>query len=257
MFSRLFGSKKQDKTQGGTKTPKVSDFSFLGVDMHSHFIPGIDDGAQNIEESIGLIERVQQMGYKGVVTTPHMKIDHYPNNPKIIKEGEAVLRQALAERGINFPVRAAAEYFIDDHFMNILENEELLTIRGNEVLVEISFMFEPIMFTDLLFRIQTKGYRPILAHPERYTFYHSNMDKYNELVDRGCYLQLNLNSLTGYYGKSTKVVAEQLLAKGMYDYCGSDMHNQKHADVLESILRKPDVLGLLQEQQFRNLFIDV
>lgn len=256
MFSRLFGSKKKEKIETAYNgNPLVSDFSFLGADMHSHYIPGIDDGAQNMEDSIAMIQRMQQMGYKRVVTTPHIKVDHYPNTSAIIQNGLAELKLALAERGIDMPVHAAAEYYIDDYFLQLLESEPLLPIWKNEVLVEISFMFEPIQLNEIIYRITTSGYQPIMAHPERYMYYHDNFDKYEELKNRGCYLQLNINSLTGYYGKPVKQVAEKLFDRGMYDYIGSDMHNTKHTDVVQSIMNNPDLMALLQSKPTRNTLI--
>lgn len=257
MFSRLFGSKKKEKIEeayhGG---PLVNDFSFLGVDMHSHFIPGIDDGAQTIEDSIALITKMKELGYKKLVTTPHIKVDHYPNTPSTILSGLAEVKEALAERGIDMLVHAAAEYYIDDYFMQLLDNEQLLTIWKNEVLVELSFMFEPVQVNEIIFKLTSKGYQPILAHPERYVYYHHDLDKYEELKNRGCYLQMNLNSLTGYYSKPVKHVAEKLFNMGLYDYVGSDMHHEKHANVLESITRNEDILPLLQSKPLRNPLIE-
>lgn len=256
MFSKLFGSKKKEKIETQYNgSPLVDDFSFLGADMHSHFIPGIDDGAQTVDESIEMITRMHQMGYSRIVTTPHIKVDHYPNTRETIEAGLAELKQAMAERGIDIPVHAAAEYYIDDHFLNLLENEPLLTIWKNEVLVEISFMFEPVQLNDIIYRICSKGYQPIMAHPERYLYYHQNFDKYEELKNRGCYLQMNLNSLTGYYGKQVKQTAEKLFSMGMYDYAGSDMHNIKHTDVVQGIQQNPDILPLLQSKPLRNILI--
>ena len=257
MFSRLFGSKKKEEiTQAYDGAPLVDDFSFLGADMHSHFIPGVDDGAQTVEDSIDLILRMQELGYNRIVTTPHIKVDHYPNTPHTIGAGLEEVKQAMAERGIHMPIHAAAEYFIDDYFVQLLNSDEpLLKVWGNEVLVEISFMFEPLQLGEVIFNMQTKGYTPIMAHPERYMYFHQDLDKYEELKNRGCYLQLNINSLTGYYGKPVKLVAEKLLDLGWYDYCGSDMHHIKHAEVLQSVAQRHEMIAKLQSKPFRNRMI--
>ena len=255
MFSKLFGSKKEKITEAYNGQPLVDDFSFLGADMHSHFIPGIDDGAQTVEDSIALLQRMQELGYRKIVTTPHIKVDHYPNTPASIMGGLELVKQAMPMYGINMHVHAAAEYFIDDYFLGLIDTQPLLTVRENEVLVEISFMFEPFNLGEILFKLRNSGYQPIMAHPERYMYYHHDLDKYRELKDRGCYLQLNLNCLTGYYGKPVKQVAEKLLEKGMYDYCGSDMHHIKHADVLNSIRSRQETMALLQSHPFRNTLI--
>lgn len=255
MFSRLFGSRKEKITTAYNGAPLKNDLSFLGADMHSHFIPGIDDGAQTIEDSIELITQLQALGYKRIVTTPHIKVDHYPNTTAIIQNGLADVRLALAQRGIDIPVHAAAEYYIDDYFLNLMDNEPLLTVWKNEVLVEISFMFEPIQLNEIIFKLTSMGYQPIMAHPERYMYYHHDMEKYENLRDRGCYLQLNINSLMGYYGKPVKQVAEKLFAMGLYDYVGTDMHNVKHADVVQAIAASPDMMAMLQSKPLRNPLI--
>lgn len=254
MLSKLFGFRKKESSvlDYAPENPAgYGDWSFIGTDMHSHLVPGIDDGAQTVEDSITLIRQLMAMGYRQIITTPHIKFDHYPNNRTTITGGLHILQNALKEVGIHIPIRAAAEYYIDDHFIQELEEVELLTVMDNQLLVEISFMFEPIRFSEILFRIQTKGYKPILAHPERYMFYHGNMDAYRAIKDKGCYLQLNLLSLTGYYGKGVKIAAEQLLAEGLYDYCGTDMHHIRHAEGMQKMLQS-GIMPLLQRYPFLN-----
>lgn len=238
MFSRFFKREKSEKEKyNDLPIPDNASFSFLGIDMHSHFIPGIDDGAKTIEDSITLLKSMEQMGYTSVVTTPHVMIDFYPNTNKTIREGLEKLKTAAREYNINLNINAAAEYYIDEYFADLLQKEPLLTVQKNEVLVEFSMMFEPPMLNGVLFNMQAKGYKPILAHPERYQSLHNNFDKYLELKDRGCYFQLNLLSLTGYYGSNVANAAGKLLEKGMYDYCGTDMHHEKHAAAVANILR--------------------
>lgn len=251
MFSRLFGSKKKDREKAGSDLPAHANWSFLGNDMHSHLIPGIDDGAQTIEDSVALIQQFQAMGFQGIVTTPHIKSDYFPNDPAIIMNGLNELRQGLAERQINFPVKAAAEYYVDERFMEMLEAAPLLTITRNELLIEFSFSFEPIRLSEILFKVQTKGYKPIIAHPERYNYYHQNFEAYKQLKDRGCLLQLNAIALTGYYGRTVKDVAERLLNEGMYDYCGSDMHHLRHAEAMQK-LGQSKVFNQLYNYPFMN-----
>jgi len=101
-------------------------------------------------------------------------------------------------------------------------------------------LFEPPMLHDAIFNLQQAGYKPVIAHPERYLFFHNQMGKYRELRDRGCLLQMNMLSITGYYGKHIKMVADELLKKGLYDYCGSDMHHQRHAGLLRELAGSKD-----------------
>lgn len=251
MFGRLFGNKNKDKHQSVKAAPEGADFSFLGTDMHSHLIPGIDDGAPTIEDSLTLIKEFQSMGYKSLVTTPHIKSDYYPNDPAIIMTGLNDLRQAMAENNVTIPIKAAAEYYVDERFMEMMEAGPLLTINNNEVLIEFSFVFEPMRLNDTLFKIQTKGYKPIIAHPERYNFFHQRPEVYRELKERGCLLQLNAIALTGYYGRPVKEIAEKLLRENLYDYCGSDMHHMRHAESLRKLMQSRS-FGALYHYPFLN-----
>jgi protein-tyrosine phosphatase len=246
MFSKLFRRKGREEDDGDKTAIPDSPYSFLGADMHSHFIPGIDDGAKTMEDSLALLRAMSDMGYNTIITTPHIMVDYYANTRQIIESGLQAVQEAVKQNNINITVRAAAEYYMDEHFSQLLEKEPLLTIHKNEVLVEFSMMFEPPSLADVIFSMQKAGYRPIIAHPERYMFFHKNFDKYSELKDRGCMLQLNLLSLSGYYGRNIKTIADDLLKKGMYDYCGSDMHHAKHAGALRNMAASKEYQALLR-----------
>lgn len=199
-----------------------------------------------------MISRFVAMGYSSIITTPHIKWDHYPNTTEIIQTGLAQLRVAMHEQGITIPIRAAAEYFIDDHFMELLEAGDLMTIHGKEVLVEFSFFSEPMNLAQILFQMQGRGWKPLLAHPERYEYLHRDMTNYNTFKDRGCLMQLNALSLTGYYGKGVKDAAEYMLKEGLYDYFGSDAHHIRHAEGMEK-LRSLKVFADLMKYPFKNM----
>lgn len=216
---------------------EAHDLSVLQCDMHSHLIPGIDDGSPDVDTSVMLVEGLIKLGYKKIITTPHLMSDLYPNNRTTIMNGYEKLGKALEQKKIDIPVRAAAEYFLDDHFDSLLEkNEPLLTVKDNLVLVEFSFASIPIDYKQKIFNLQMKGYKPILAHPERYAYLHKNMDVYEELRDSGCLMQVNLLSLIGYYGKSIAVAAEQLYKMGCIDLLGTDMHHDRHLENLNVTL---------------------
>lgn len=221
------------------KNPKSpsADWSFVNADMHSHILPGIDDGAQTIEDSLNLIEVMYHHGYRKMIATPHSSEDIYPNsNETIIRQRDAV-RLAVQEKGIDMEIEAAAEYMIDERFVKMVESgDQVLTIHEQKVLVEMSYLLESPYLHNGLFALQTHGYQPILAHPERYNFYHNHLEKYDELKEKGCLFQLNLIAFSGYYGKNVKKTASYLFEKGMYDYCGSDIHHLRHTSALNSVL---------------------
>ncbi len=162
--------------------------------------------------------------------------DMYPNTPEIIGEKLAEVRAAMKDVGLNIPIDAAAEYLMDEAFGEKIKAGSLLTLPGNRVLVEMSFVSAPPNLGQHIFQLQTKGYKVLLAHPERYLFFRDNFKKYKELKDRGVEFQLNLLSLVGYYGKPTQDNAKALLKAGMIDYLGSDLHHERHADNLERLL---------------------
>lgn len=207
------------------------------TDIHNHILPGIDDGAANVEESIVLIKEFGKLGVTEFIATPHIMNDYYPNTPESIAKALHELQEALAKGGLdNVKIRFAAEYMLDHSFMELMAKEKLLTLKKNLVLVEMSYFQPPINLKEILFNLQTKGYKPILAHPERYAFLHSkNLDQYIDLKNRGCYFQLNILSLIGHYGKNMQETAFKLLDANMIDYIGTDTHQKRHLEKLATI----------------------
>jgi tyrosine-protein phosphatase YwqE len=206
------------------------------VDIHSHLLPGIDDGAKNLNDSIELITRMRSFGIKNFVTTPHVLGDIYPNSSETILQKLAEVKEELSQKGIHdIHISAAAEYMMDEQFLERLQKKDILTLKDDFILVEMSFFNAPINLYDILFEIQLKGYKPVLAHPERYNFYHNDFENYYKLKKAGCVFQLNLLSLTEQYGKEVKKTGEKLLELGMYDYVGTDTHHQRHLDLLQNI----------------------
>lgn len=210
------------------------DFSVLNADMHSHLLPGIDDGAEDIEHSLELIKGMRELGYKKLITTPHVMWDMYKNSHEIILEKLALVKAAVKNAGIDVEIHAAAEYFLDEHVEELLRNKEpLLTISGNMVLAEFSLAFPALNIKDILFEMMMQGYQPIIAHPERYIYLERNKDFYTELKDTGCMFQLNLLSMSGHYGRSVTQLAEYLLKNGFYNLVGTDLHHAGHLEGLQ------------------------
>jgi tyrosine-protein phosphatase YwqE len=234
------------------KEETVYDFSQLQVDLHSHLIPGIDDGADTLETSLQLIRALQNLGFKQLYTTPHVMSDLYPNTKANILEGLQQLRQAVKAAGLEVEIGAAAEYYMDEYFENIIRNEEILALPHNRVLVEMSFVTAPPNLFHYIFKLQTKGYKPILAHPERYLFLKKNFSEYIRLKEYGCEFQLNILSLIGHYGKPVQEVAFKLLKNKMIDYLGTDLHHQRHAELLQEALHDRKVRDLLGSYEFAN-----
>lgn len=223
------------------------------IDIHSHLLPGIDDGATTFEDTLRLTQALQIFGVTQFITTPHI-IQHIWENTHagiIFKKVETI--QQLEKNNITIPFQAAAEYLMDDQFVRLFQSHDLLTLKDNYVLVEMSYINAPIQLYSILFDLQVAGYIPILAHPERYLFYHNNFNEYVKLKRAGCLFQLNLLSVVGYYGTQITKIAEQLLAKGMYDYVGSDVHHDNHIAAFEQKVKLKD-LAPLKEAIANNQF---
>lgn len=219
------------------KKKKVTpiDLSGIGADMHSHLLPGIDDGSPDVETSLQLIAGLQDLGYKKFITTPHILWDMYKNDAVSITSAHAKLKHALLQNNVDVPISAAAEYFLDDHFDELLETDTpLLPIYNNWVLVEFSFVTTPMNFKEKLFNMQMKGYQPVLAHPERYLYFMADRKWYDELKNAGCYFQLNILSLAGYYGKASLQLAHYLINKQYVNLLGTDCHHFRHLDALRN-----------------------
>lgn len=224
----------------------------LQTDIHSHLIPGIDDGSKTMDESVYLVKSLYEMGYRKLITTPHIMTDYYKNTPEIILSGLDKLREKLQQENIDIEIEAAAEYMLDDGFEEKLMNGKLLTFGSNYVLVEMSYMVEPINLASLLFEMQMQGYKVVLAHPERYNYWHGQFNKYQEMKDRNVFLQMNINSLTGWYSEASRKIAEKLISEDMIQFLGSDLHNEnylnelkksRHFAQLQSLLENPKILN--------------
>jgi protein-tyrosine phosphatase len=216
-----------------SKKSKPHRFPFR-TDIHSHLLPGIDDGVATVEESEQVIRHLMSMGFEGFVTTPHIN-EIFRNSPATIHESFARLRAHLESKGLNVPIQVAAEYYLDEHVMATLQKEEpFLTFGTRHLLFETNFLAEPYYLKNFLFQSISQGYRPVLAHPERYQY--MTMEKAEDIRGRGALFQINLLSLAGYYSRPIQKMAERLIENGWVDFLGSDCHNLLHARTLQSVL---------------------
>lgn len=235
----------------GKKEP-THNFAAIGTDMHSHILPGIDDGAKNIGDSLLLAKRFRELGYKKIVATPHVMADYFRNTPEIINRALDSLREALLKNNIDLPVDAAAEYYLDETFENKIAKKEVLTFGANYLLFELSFINSPHNLFEVIAKIQDAGYQPVLAHPERYPYFYNSIESYQQIKELGCFLQLNTISLTGYYGKGAKQTAEELIDNYCVDFLGSDMHHLRHADALKESLYLDRIQTILAQDHVKN-----
>ncbi|HSV88530.1 MAG TPA: CpsB/CapC family capsule biosynthesis tyrosine phosphatase [Bacteroidales bacterium] len=235
------------------KTPV--DLSPVETDMHSHLIPGIDDGAPDMATVITLLDLLSQMGFKKVITTPHIMKDLYRNSSEIILEGEAKVKEAIKEAGIPIDFKAGAEYLVDDGFTRLVEQKDLLTISDNYLLIELPYFSPPAQLSEILFELQLAGYKVILAHPERYAYWHGHFGRYEDLHARGLYFQLNIISLSGYYSSHIRKLSQKLIDARMIDFLGTDLHSLQYFQIMEKALLDPFLAKLVNSGRLKNPYL--
>lgn len=234
------------------KAKTATNLSWLQIDVHSHILPGIDDGSSDIETSMGFLKRLHALGLRGCYATPHVFKDMYPNNPETISTALQKLQTVVETEIPEFQLAAAAEYMIDPDFVRLYQHMQLLTLPGNFALIEMSYAAENPEIDRHVFELQVKGYTPILAHPERYVFYHDRPEQYQRLKNQGCLFQLNLLSPSGYYGVPVRKAANWLLKRGMVDLVGTDLHHAKHMTAIERFVLSGDAYRSFMKNPIKN-----
>ena len=238
------------------KKPAASvpyNFSNFPTDMHSHILPGIDDGSPDVETSIGLIKALAAAGINKFICTPHIIGDLYRNTPETINNALDILKSACLQQGLDTELSAAAEYMLDDYFMELLHKKQpLLTLKKNYILTELSYATPPNNVDQIAFELNVNGYHPLMAHPERYFYYHKNYDAYHRLKELGFLLQVNLLSLTGYYGKAVSKAANYILANDLADFVGTDLHHANHLRMLTDTHSLETFQKVLGDKMYNN-----
>lgn len=229
LWSRLFAKK-----------PKLADESFVNpitTDFHSHLLPGIDDGVQTLEESIDVLKHLSSLGYTRVITTPHIMGDYYKNSAANILPLLEQLQNEVIRQEIPITIQASAEYMVDDALLEKIDSGNMLPFGQNHVLIEMPFMEPSLNLTEILFALRINGYKPVLAHPERYVYFGMNPKKYHELWDTELLFQVNVNSLIGYYSPQVQKTAEYLIENKMVSMIGSDIHGMRHMPAFEHAIK--------------------
>lgn len=213
-------------------------------DIHNHLLPGVDDGFATAEESIEAVRSLSAAGVKDLVFTPHINPDVYPQND------EDLIRRAYGEflpllpAGVKSSI--AAEYMICSDFEKDIAKRagRLLCYEDRSILVEMSYLFRSPNLEDALFELQMAGFKPILAHPERYLYMADRLEEFDRLHENGCRFQLNYISFTGAYGLDSLRIIRYLARRGHCDFIATDLHSLHQLErILSSnaalLLRKP------------------
>lgn len=237
------------------------------VCLHSHYVPGIDDGAPTYEEGREILRTLRAEGFSGAVATPHIRPGMFDNRPVGLREHYAQLEERLANEAVGeLPRRGlAAEHFFDDHVFSMLASKRGQSYPGGHaVLIELPRRQLPLALDRAFFQIALTGTTVVLAHPERYHPFFKNSERLEPLVAAGVLLQLDLMSLVGHYGRAPRKAAERLLDEGLYFLGCTDMHRakdgkhvRKAVEKLEKRVGRAGVARLLGEHPRRILRGDI
>lgn len=232
----------------------LSDASWasLGTDLHSHLIPGIDDGAEDLDQSMAMIEGMQRLGFRKLITTPHVMMDSYKNNAQSILTGLEKVQQAIREKAWDIQVEASAEYMVDDGFETLVKSGNLLCFHGKHLLIELSTFMPHPNLKSILFQLQLDGYTVVLGHAERYSYWYKAFHEFEDLKNREVLFQVNTLSFGGFYNPDYKKTAEKMAGLGMIDFLGSDMHRPAQEGALARCRQLPVVQRLMDSGKLLN-----
>jgi protein-tyrosine phosphatase len=229
-------SKFKHKNTGAHNIPSYP----VTTDIHSHLIPGVDDGSQSMDESIELIKELGNIGIKKIISTPHISGDMYPNTSGDLKKGWEEVRSEIAKQKIDIDFQLAAEYYVDENLMEIIEKDDILYFGDKYVLLETNFINQTTkLFNKVVFDLQLKGYKAVLAHPERYTYLWNSFALYEELKAKDIFFQINIGSLVNFYSPQAKNAAAKLIEHNLVDMIGTDLHRIEHMEAIHTSLNSP------------------
>lgn len=214
---------------------------FWHTDVHSHICPGIDDGARSPEMSIQLVRGMEELGFTHMIATPHVTDGSFPNTPLTIAESYLSLCEQCKKEGLRMQFSCSAEYRIDDLLFDMLRDKSIRPLPGGYILVENSWFQEPFNLEGLFFDLRNEhSLKPVMAHPERYRYYQRHRDRLEYLHNKGAFMQINILSLAGHYGKAEKNTAEWLLANNLVSFIGSDIHRTAHLEAIRNYFCSKD-----------------
>lgn len=242
LFKNLFG-----------KSEALADFSTIGADMHSHFIPGIDDGSKSIEDSLLLLQKTRELGFRKIICTPHIQQEVYKNTADTIAKAFEPLLEAVQKNNLGIELSYAAEYLVDNGFQKRIQNRELLTMGAQKaVLIEFSYFIPMPNYFEIISEMQNAGYIAILAHPERYGYWYERPDIFHKLHENGVLFQLNIPSIGGHYGAVVKKQAHKLLEYNLIDFIATDIHNMHYIKSVQAALSDKPLAKYIEDIGFKN-----
>lgn len=226
------------------------------VDAHNHILFNVDDGCRTIEESIILLKKMEKLGFNKIILTPHyIKETTYiiGNTEKESKLNQ--LKEKLKEEKINIELYLGNEIFITNNIVDLLKNNNISSInKSRYILIELPFKDEIIGLTDILYELKYHKLIPIIAHPERYTYFQNNVSKIDELREEGILFQANYSSILGLYGRKAKKTIKYLLKNSYVDFLGTDIHRITNTDVLDNFKKiEKKIIKIIGDEEFEKI----
>lgn len=195
------------------------------IDFHNHIIFDVDDGAQDIEQSIKMLKEAQEAGITDVILTPHYMEEYYEVGTKAIAKRMEIINQEIEKNNINIKLHQSNEVYITSNIINLLKNERVSTVAGSKyVLMETPMLQVPMNFRQIIYDLKSNGYIPVIAHPERYEYIQKNPQIVYDLIQDGVLFQSNIGSIIGIYGNDAKKTVKKLLKHKMVHFIGTDTH---------------------------------
>ena len=249
MFDFLFRNNRRKR-----ETPNPI-FEVLGTDMHCHLVPGVDDGSKSTDETLACLQDMREVGFNKVICTPHFQFPRFPNEENDIKHLYDLLnkdvRKSTEIEGLEL-VGCGGEYRIDSGFNDRMEKNRFLLGGGKYLLVELSLHQQIVGIEETLFNLQMKNYEIILAHPERYPYFSSQSSHYTRFKEMGIYFQVNILSMSGFYGELPRRKAYEMLDAGMVEFLGTDTHNTLYTQALMDATHDRKIEKYLATHKFLN-----
>lgn len=230
-------------------------FAPLNTDMHCHLLPRVDDGSKSEDESMACLQVMKAAGFDNVILTPHYQTPRFPNTEEDIESRFADLKLDIASHGKyngSFLAGVAGEYRVDTGFNDRIATNKFLLVAGKYLLMEFSLHQKILGLDQIIFDLQMKEYDIVIAHPERYSYFSSSSQVLRRLKDMGVYFQINILSLSGFYGEGPCRKAYEMIENGWVEFMGTDMHNSIYAQALIKATHDRKIEKLLEKHTFMN-----
>jgi len=216
------------------------------IDIHSHIIPNVDDGARSVEETFNILKEAQEAGFTDVILTSHFLLNYYETNAQELIFWKEKLQEILKKQGTKINLHSGMEIYITNQMEELLENKKILTLANSRyMLIELPLATNVKYFDYVVYYLEAKGIKPIIAHPERYKCVQKDPDIVEEYIEKGCLIQCNYGSIVNLYGREAEKTIKTLLKKNQVHFLGSDVHreNGTYLIILDAIKKIRKIIG--------------